>query len=45
MSGVVSEEQQKKWANVFMGLLKNMDNKVNNQIFSSLKNNIFKNIK
>ena len=45
MSGVVSEDQQKKWANVFMGLLKNMDNKVNNQIFSSLKNNIFKNIK
>lgn len=45
MNGVVSEDQQKKWANVFMGLLKNMDNKVNNQIFSSLKNNIFKNIK
>jgi hypothetical protein len=45
MNGVVSEDQQKKWANVFMKLLNKMDSTEGLQIFIRLQKNISKNIK
>ena len=45
MSGVVSEDQQKKWANDFMKLLNKMDGQEGRQIFMRLQKNISNNIK
>jgi hypothetical protein len=45
MNGVVSEDQQKKWANVFMKLLNKMDSSESRQIFTRLQKNISNNIK
>jgi hypothetical protein len=45
MNGVVSEDQQKKWANVFMKLLNKMDVQEGRQIFMRLQKNISNNIK
>jgi hypothetical protein len=45
MNGVVSEDQQKKWANVFMKLLNKMDSSEGRQIFTRLQKNISNNIK
>ena len=44
MNGVVSEDQQKKWANVFMKLLNKMDSTEGLQIFIRLQKNISSNI-
>ena len=45
MNGVVSEDQQKKWANVFMKLLNKMDDQEGRKNFMRLQNNISNNIK
>jgi len=42
---VVSEDQQKKWANDFMKLLNKMDDQEGRQIFMRLQKNISNNIK
>ena len=45
MNGVVSEDQQKKWANDFMKLLNKMDDQEGRKNFMRLQNNISNNIK